>query len=186
MWRYVVWYYNQTDKVLVPSKSTGEELENKGIKKDKIEFYPRGIDTEKFHPAKRNGFFKKYHLNDNAFKLIYVGRISKEKNIDILVSIFKELIKKGGNYHLVIVGEGPFLKEMKTSLLGYPVTFTGYLKGEDLSQAYASSDLFIFPSETDTFGNAVLEAQASGLPVFVTDIGGTKGKHAAAADGNCF
>ena len=174
MWRYVVWFYNQTDMVLVPSKSTGKELAEKGIKRDKIQFYPRGIDTNKFHPAKRNGYFKKYKMNNNAFKLIYVGRVSKEKNLDILMSIFKDLIKKGGNYHLVIVGEGPYLKEMKNTLLGYPVTFTGYLKGEDIAQAYASSDLFIFPSETDTFGNAVLEAQASGLPVFVTDIGGPK------------
>ena len=61
---------------------------------------------------------------------------------------------------------------MKNDLRGCPITFTGYLRGEDLSQVYASSDLFIFPSETDTFGNAVLEAQASGIPVFVTDVGG--------------
>ena len=174
MWKYIIWFYNQVDMVLVPSKSTGDELAGKGIYKEKIKFYPRGIDTKRFHPEKRNGYFKKYKINEKAVKLIYVGRVSKEKNLNLLVSIFKELIKKGGNYHLIIVGDGPFLKEMNTSLLGYPVTFAGYLKGDDLTQAYASSDLFIFPSETDTFGNAVLEAQASGLPVFVTDIGGPK------------
>ncbi|MGD9157932.1 MAG: glycosyltransferase [Desulfobacteraceae bacterium] len=175
MWKYIVWFYNQTDMVLVPSNSTGDELAEKGIVKDKIKFYPRGIDTKRFHPQKRNGFYQKnYQINDNTFKLIYVGRISREKNLGILTSVYKELIKKGGNYHLIFVGEGPFLDELKKDLMGYPVTFTGYLKGEDLSQAYASSDMFIFPSETDTFGNAVLEAQASGLPVFVTDIGGPK------------
>ncbi len=173
MWRYVVWFYNQTDMVLVPSHATEEELEEKGIKKEKIKFYPRGIDTVKFHPGKRNGFFKKkYHLNESAFKLIYVGRVSREKNLGLLAALFKELVKRGGDYHLVVIGDGPYLKEMEKELKGYPVTFTGYLKGDDLSQAYASSDLFIFPSETDTFGNAVLEAQASGVPVFVTDVGG--------------
>lgn len=175
MWRYVVWFYNQADMVLVPSKATGEELAGKGVRKDKIKFYPRGIDTKRFHPEKRNGFFKRhFDLNDDVFKLIYVGRISKEKNLGLLTSVFKELIKQEENYHLVMVGDGPCLDEMKRDLKGYPVTFTGYLTGEDLSQAYASSDLFIFPSETDTFGNAVLEAQASGLPVFVTDIGGPR------------
>ena len=175
MWKYVVWFYNQTDVVLVPSRATGNELSEKGIKKDKIKFYTRGIDTKIFHPEKRNGFFKKhYQLNDDAFKLIYVGRISKEKNLGLLSSIFKALIKKEESYHLVIVGDGPYLNEMKKDLTGYPVTFTGYLKGEALSQAYASSDLFVFPSETDTFGNAVLEAQASGLPVFITETGGPK------------
>ncbi|MBN2420450.1 MAG: glycosyltransferase family 1 protein, partial [Deltaproteobacteria bacterium] len=175
MWKYVIWFYNQTDMVFVPSHSTGDELAEKGIKKEKIVFYPRGIDTKRFHPGKRNGFFKKnYRLNDASFKLLYVGRVSKEKNLALLASIYKGLVQQGGDYHLVVVGEGPYLNEMKQGLDGYPVTFTGYLKGEDLSQAYASSDLFFFPSETDTFGNAVLEAQASGLPVFVTDTGGPK------------
>ena len=75
----------------------------KGIKRYKIKFYPRGIDTEKFHPDKRNGFFKKnYQLNNDAFKLIYVGRISREKNIGFLATIYKEQIKRGGNYHLAV------------------------------------------------------------------------------------
>ena len=175
MWKYVVWFYNQVDMVLVPSKATGEELALRGIKEKKIKFYPRGIDTEIFHPEKRNGFFQRqYNLDENSFKLIYVGRVSKEKNLGLLTSVFKDLINREGNYHLIIVGDGPYLNSMKADLEGWPVTFTGYLKGEDLSQAYASSDMFIFPSETDTFGNAVLEAQASGLPVFVTDVGGPK------------
>jgi len=74
--------------------------------------------------------------------------------------------------HLILVGDGPYVEEMKEELKGYPVTFTGYLQGDDLSQAYASGDIFIFPSTTDTFGNVVLEAQASGLPVIVTEEGG--------------
>jgi glycosyltransferase involved in cell wall biosynthesis len=75
---------------------------------------------------------------------------------------------------LVVVGDGPYLKEMKNELKGWPATFTGYLRGEELAQAYASADLFVFPSTTDTFGNVVLEAQASGLPVIVTNQGGPR------------
>jgi glycosyltransferase involved in cell wall biosynthesis len=175
MWKYVAWYYNQTDMVLVPSHATGEELAANGIKKEKIQFYPRGIDVNMFHPSKRNGYYRnRYNINDEIFKLLYVGRVSKEKNLDLLVNIFKKLVKKDKKFHLIIVGEGPYISEMREELSDYPVTFTGYLKGEDLPQAYASSDLFVFPSITDTFGNVVLEAQASGLPVIVTDRGGPK------------
>ena len=89
MWKYIVWFYNQTDMVLVPSRAAGDELYKKGIKKNKIKFYTSGIDTKIFNPEKRNGFFKKhYQLNDDVFKLIYVGRISKEKNLGLLTSIF--------------------------------------------------------------------------------------------------
>ena len=101
-----------------------------------------------------------------------MGRVSKEKNLHILVEAFNHLSREQGDVHLIIVGEGPYLEEMKIELSGKPVTFTGYLAGEDLAAAYASSNIFVFPSTTDTFGNVVLEAQASGIPVIVTDQGG--------------
>ena len=80
----------------------------------------------------------------------------------------------GADFSLAIVGDGPYRKEMATELAGYPAVFTGYLHGVELRQAYASAELFVFPSGTDTFGNVVLEAQASGLPVIVTDAGGPR------------
>jgi glycosyltransferase involved in cell wall biosynthesis len=175
MWRYVLWYYNQMDLVYVPSHAMGEELANKGIPREKIEFYPRGIDNLRFHPSKKNGFYKqRFDLKDDAIKLLYVGRVSKEKNITLLEDVFKRVCVMRKGVHLVIIGEGPYFNEMQKRLEGLPVTFTGFLGGEDLSQAYASSDIFLFPSTTDTFGNVVLEAQASGLPVVVTDEGGPK------------
>jgi glycosyltransferase involved in cell wall biosynthesis len=175
MWRYTLWYYNQMDVVYVPSHAIGDELEAKGIPAKKIRFYPRGIDSLTFNPSKRNGFFKsRYRLEDDLLKLLYVGRVSREKNITLLEDVFQELYRTGKDIHLIIVGEGPYLEEMKTRMRGLPVTFTGFLDGEDLCQAYASSDIFVFPSTTDTFGNVVLEAQASGLPVIVTDEGGPK------------
>ena len=173
VWRYMVWYYNQTDVVYVPSRATGEELVAKGIPREKIKFYPRGIDVERFHPAKANGFFHgRFKVIGKEIKLLYVGRVSKEKNVPELVEVFKQLAALRKGVRLIVVGDGPYLEEMKKALDRLPVTFTGFLDGEELPQAYASSDIFLFPSTTDTFGNVVLEAQASGLPVIVTDQGG--------------
>jgi glycosyltransferase involved in cell wall biosynthesis len=130
------------------------------------------VDLQLFHPTKRNGFLESRFQVRNETKLLYVGRVSKEKNLEILVRVFKSLIQDYSGIHLVVVGDGHYLEEMQQELAGTPCTFTGYLQGEDLAAAYASCDLFLFPSTTDTFGNVVLEAQASGIPVIVTDLGG--------------
>lgn len=172
-WKYALWYYGQMNHVYAPSKSTGDELIEKGISADRIRLMERGIDITLFHPSKRNGFFKKrFQIDDHVIKLLYVGRVSREKNLPVLLEAFNHLIREKGDVHLIIVGEGPYLEEMKKDMIQKPVTFTGYLAGEDLAAAYASSTVFVFPSTTDTFGNVVLEAQASGIPVVVTDQGG--------------
>ncbi len=173
MWRLMTWYYNQLDKIYVPSQATGDELVAHGIHKDKIITYPRGIDTTRFHPEHKNGFWeKRFGLQKNRLKLLYVGRISKEKNLDILVQAYTQICKARKDIQLIIVGDGPFLDEMQDGLSGTQAVFAGTLTGLELAQAYASSDIFAFPSTTDTFGNVVLEAQASGLPVIVADQGG--------------
>ncbi len=171
-WKFMIWFYNQLDTVFVPSESTGDELIEKGVSADKIKIYPRGVDIGRFTPEKRNGFFSGKFKVKEAVKLIYVGRVSLEKNLDVLTEAFKTISPIRPELHLVVVGDGPYLGEMRNELSGCPVTFTGYLDGDDLAQAYASSDVFVFPSATDTFGNVVLEAQASGLPVIVTNFGG--------------
>ncbi len=172
MWRFMVWYYEQMDVVYVPSRSTGDELIAKGISASKVCVYPRGIDIEKFHPSKRNGILaSKYGVNTSPV-FLYVGRVSREKNLHLLAGAFRQLSAAHPEAQLLIVGDGPYLEEMKATLNGLPAVFTGYLSGEDLTGVYASSDVFVFPSTTDTFGNVVLEAQASGLPVIVTDMGG--------------
>ena len=172
MWKFMLWYYDQMDFIYVPSRNTAQELIEKGIQPDKIKVFPRGIDIERFHPSKRNGYLTTRYQIEEAIKLLYVGRVSKEKNLHLLGDVFKTLAQTDRNVHLVIVGDGPYLDEMKERLRGMPSTFTGYLEGEELSFVYASSDIFVFPSSTDTFGNVVLEAQASGVPVIVTDKGG--------------
>jgi glycosyltransferase involved in cell wall biosynthesis len=172
MWKYILWFYDQVDIINVPSQSTAQELIAKGIREEKILVTPHGVDTEKFHPAKRNGFLeRRYHIRD-GLRLLYVGRVSKEKNLELLVQAYRSLIRQRRELLLIVVGNGPYFSEMRETLADTPAVFTGYLEGEDLSAVYAASDLFIFPSTTDTFGNVVLEAQASGVPVIVTDSGG--------------
>lgn len=169
--KYMSWYYKQMDAVYAPSQAIAEELVALGIERGAIHVYPRGVDTERFHPAKRNGFYRKWNEGDEV-KLIYVGRVSREKDLDILAAAFRMAHGQRPDLRLVVVGDGPFRPAMEAELAGFPVLFTGMLHGEDLAQAYASADLFVFPSTTDTFGNVVLEAQASGLPVIVSDQGG--------------
>jgi glycosyltransferase involved in cell wall biosynthesis len=171
-WRYTMWFYDHMESVYVPSKETGDELIEHGLDPDKIVLYPRGVDVKMFNPRHRSESFRaSLGLGDETL-LLYVGRVSKEKDLPILEQAFKGLCQERKDLHLVVVGEGPYLDEIRRNLHGWPASFTGYLHGARLAEAYASSDVFVFPSTTDTFGNVILEAQASGLPVVVSDSGG--------------
>ncbi|WP_029896443.1 glycosyltransferase [Desulfohalovibrio reitneri] len=170
-WRFTIWYYSQMERVYAPSRATARELEERGLAPHRILVYPRGVDTDLYTPAKRNGFLKKLGV-ESGVSFLYVGRVSKEKNLHLLSSAYKRLLASAPEANLVIVGDGPYLEEMQRDLADTPTRFTGCLDGEDLAACYASADAFVFPSTTDTFGNVVLEAQASGLPVIVTDSGG--------------
>ena len=173
VWKYTTWFYDQLNLVLVPSKSTERELIGKGLDPKKICLFPRGVDTVRFHPSRRNvGFLKERFNAGDGPKILYVGRVSKEKDLQVLARAFMSLTKTFEDVELILVGDGPYLKELKQLLAGTPCIFTGYREGEELATIYASCDLFAFPSATDTFGNVVLEAQASGLPVIVTNSGG--------------
>lgn len=174
MWRYLVWYYDQMETVYVSSQATFAELTERGVSRRRIRLVPRGVDTTRFHPSKRNGYLDEQCTDPEVVRLLYVGRVSKEKNLELLVHAFKSLIAVGTRAYLVVVGDGPYRETMEKALAGTPSVFLGYREGEDLASIYASCDAFVFPSVTDTFGNVVLEAQASGLPVVVTDQGGPK------------
>jgi glycosyltransferase involved in cell wall biosynthesis len=173
-WNYMIWFYNQMKEVTVPSASTRKQLVQKGLPAEKIKPLPRWVDTEIFSPVKRNPHsWQKYGLN-SEMKFLYVGRVSKEKNLQLLADAFIDITDAGYRSALIVVGDGAFRNELEHLLNGYPVLFTGFLSGDELSTIYASSDVFVFPSTTDTFGNVVLEAQSSGLPVIVSDEGGPK------------
>jgi len=163
-WKYMIWYYNQMDVVYVPSNAMGRELAEKGIDERKIKLYPRGVDIQKFRPMPKD-------ISENR-TLLYVGRVSKEKNLHILAGAFKKISPKYPDVILKIVGDGPYRSEMESVLSGYNVEFLGYVQGDDLVKTYSNADVFVFPSTTDTFGNVALEAQACGTPVIVTDSGG--------------
>jgi glycosyltransferase involved in cell wall biosynthesis len=130
------------------------------------------VDVDRFHPSKRNGYFGRNYQIQDKLKLLYVGRVSKEKNLHVLAKAFKMLAQSHPDVYLVIVGDGPYHREMQAEMRGLNCIFAGYREGDELATIYASSDIFVFPSTTDTFGNVVLEAQSSGLPVIVTDQGG--------------
>jgi glycosyltransferase involved in cell wall biosynthesis len=127
---------------------------------------PRGVDAELFHPAKRTR-----NPDERDFVLGFVGRLSIEKNVTLLAQVQDELEAMGiTNFRFLIVGHGGEENWLRERL--HRAQFTGVLKGEPLSEAYANMDLFVFPSHTDTFGNVVLEALASGVPAIVTPDGG--------------
>ncbi len=126
----------------------------------------RGIDTQMFTPARRT-------VNDGIFRLGYVGRITPEKNVAFLVQLEQALLGLGlRNFRFLVVGDGSERDWLKRHLIA--ADFEGVLRGETLAEAYANMDVFVFPSKTDTFGNVVLEAMASGTPCVVTDQGGPK------------
>ena len=174
-WSYMIWFYNQMEEVMVPSAGTREQLLSRGIAPEKMKPLPRWVDTETYTPEMRNpSFWKSRGIGFGSVVLLYVGRVSREKGLEMLVEAFKELVDSGSAIALAVIGDGPFREEMEAALSGYPALFTGYLAGEQLQRGYASADLFVFPSATDTFGNVVLEAQASGLPVIVSNEGGPR------------
>jgi len=172
-WRYMHWFYGQLDTVFVNSEEYRQSWIKRGFDPAKLKILPRGLDTELFHPARRDSaFFEKFGASNGALRLLYVGRVSREKDLDLLGEAYRRLRKEGLPVQLFVVGDGPYSEAFAKSLPD--AVFTGYLRGKDLAVAYASADIFAFPSTTDTFGNVILEAQASGLPVVVSDSGGPK------------
>ena len=164
MWSYNRFVHSQCSLTFCPSPSTAAMLRLEGF--EHLRIWPRGVDTTIFKPERRSSALRADWLGEEDSKktvLLYVGRVSWEKNLRLLVQAYRGM--NHSNTHLVIVGEGPASLEMQQELVSLPVTFTGYLAGEALATAYASSDVFAFPSRTETFGQVVLEAMASGLPV---------------------
>jgi glycosyltransferase involved in cell wall biosynthesis len=172
-WRYMHWFYGQLDSVFVNSEEYRRSWIARGFAPEKLKILPRGLDTAMFSPERRDpAFWRKFGEKNGAVHLLYVGRISKEKDLDVLAQAYRQLRDEGLPIQLYLVGDGPYLEKLNEALP--EAVFTGYLRGKELATAYASADVFVFPSTTDTFGNVVIEAQASGIPVIVSDTGGPK------------
>jgi glycosyltransferase involved in cell wall biosynthesis/predicted metal-dependent phosphoesterase TrpH len=159
-------FYRQCEVVLSPSPASDESLLELGVERERIGRWGRGVDLSLYDPAKRDR-----DAFPGELKVLYAGRLSKEKGAELLATSFLEARQRDPRLHLLLAGGGPE-EEMLRERLGEHATFLGWLDREQLARAYASADVFLFPSQTDTYGQVVVEAQASGLPVVAVAAGG--------------
>jgi glycosyltransferase involved in cell wall biosynthesis len=152
--------------VLSASTASDTRLAQLGIEPERIRRWDRGVDLRRFDPGLRTPGLLAGEIN-----VLYAGRLTGEKGVDLLADAFLAARRRDPRLHLVLAGGGPEEDRLR-SRLGDRATFLGWLSGEDLARAYASADLFAFASATDTFGQVILEAQASGLPIVAVDKGG--------------
>jgi len=189
-------FYGACDVVLSPSAASDEALVEIGLPAQKIMRWDRGVDAARFDPALRD---PKYLATDDRaadggrgagsdsatgemrsrrigvsdhINVMYSGRITREKGADLLAQAFTRARAREPRLHLVLAGGGPEQEHLRERVGSEHATFLGWLSGDELARAYASADMFLFASQTDTFGQVILEAQASGLPVVAVAQGG--------------
>jgi glycosyltransferase involved in cell wall biosynthesis len=169
-WKMMRRFYGRCETVYAPSHSIIRELASHGIRN--TELWSRGIDLRRFSPAFRDPALRRMAgaASDDTPILLLVSRLVKEKDLADLVAMERILRERGSGHRLVLVGDGPMREQLQAELPD--ATFPGHQGGEALARWFASGDVFVFPSTTETFGNVVLEAQASGLPAVVVDRGG--------------
>ncbi|MVZ64265.1 glycosyltransferase [Sphingobacterium sp. DK4209] len=164
-------FYNNCERVYVPTRNIELELQRLGIEKDKLQIWQRGIDCELFNPKKRSKVFIENLTLNNKPNILFASRLVWEKNIQTLIEVYKLLEQEGMPYNFIIAGEGAAknqaMEEMPEAI------FLGKLSHQELSILYASADTFIFPSISETYGNVIIEAMASGLPCIIANGGGS-------------
>ncbi|WP_165226348.1 glycosyltransferase family 4 protein [Aquisphaera insulae] len=171
VWRYLRWFHNATSETYVPSRTTISELESRGF--ERLVLWPRGVDGTLFRPDRpgRDAVRSALGFAPDDLVLSYVSRIAAEKNVDYLADALELIASRVPSLKILLVGDGPARVELERRL-GSIARFAGYRTGEDLADHYAAGDLFAFTSLTETFGNVVLEAMASGMPVVALRAGG--------------
>jgi glycosyltransferase involved in cell wall biosynthesis len=171
VWRYQKWFHGRLARTLVPSPDTREKLSRAGF--GNVAVLGRGVDTDLFTPAKRSEALRReIGVKGDAPVVLVVGRVAPEKNIELTLRAFVEMRKLRPDLICRVIGDGPVRGKLQRE---HPqVQFPGYLVGEELAACYASADILLFPSATETFGNVLLEGMASGLAILGYD-------HAAAA-----
>jgi glycosyltransferase involved in cell wall biosynthesis len=163
-------FYGGFDEVYAPSPSMIDSLIADGFA-DNIALWGRGVDTQRFDPARRSGAFRaRLGSDDETSVIAYVGRLVREKRLDTLGQVSERIAHL--DHRLLVVGDGPDRAMLEQAVPH--AFFTGFLTGEDLATAYASADIFLFPSDTETFGAVTLEAMASGLPAVCADATGSR------------
>jgi phosphatidylinositol alpha 1,6-mannosyltransferase len=168
-WRMLRRFYRRCARVYAPSLSIIRELESHGI--GNVELWSRGLDLRAFSPAFRDEQLRqRIGASADTPILLLVSRLVKEKDLLDLVAMDRILRERGVNYRFVLVGDGPLRSDLEAELPD--ATFAGHQGGPELARWYASADVFVFPSTTETLGNVVLEALGSGVPAVVVDRGG--------------
>lgn len=175
---YLRRFHNRASATLVPTRELAGFLEHNGF--HNVRLLRRAVDTTLFHPQRRDAHLRaEWGVGEDAPVVVHVGRIAAEKNLDLLIDAFAAIRARQPHARLVIVGDGPARERLQAT---HPqIVFAGLRHGEDLARHYASADLFLFPSLTETFGNVTLEAMASGLPVVAFDYGAAR-EHMADPD----
>jgi glycosyltransferase involved in cell wall biosynthesis len=171
-WKYFRWFHSAAARTFTPTEAIRAEVQAHGFRN--VGVWGRGVDGDRFDPAFRSLEWRRsLGIADDAMVVLYVGRIAKEKGLEHALRAMQALAAKQSAIRFVYVGDGPYEAEMRAAAPPGTI-FTGRLSGVALSTAYASGDVFLFPSVTDTFGNVLLEAMASGLVVVSADAGNTR------------
>lgn len=171
-WRYLRWFHNHAAVTLCPSRSTRQMLQDKGFRR--VDIWSRGVDSEFFSPVKRDLRLRQnFRVKEHETLLLYAGRVANEKNLPMLIEAFN-LLLDDFPARLLIIGDGPLRSKLESENKNRRIIFAGYQKGEELARLYAASDFFVFPSLTETFGNVMLEAMSSGLPVLGFEVPGPR------------
>lgn len=171
MWMVIKFLHTAADLTLVPSAAIAKDLQVARVAAaNTIRLWNKGVDSESFHPRFRSDEMRSRLSNGEPEKplIVHVGRLGVEKSLDFLKSVMDRLPEA----RIAFIGDGPYRAELEELFSGMPAVFTGMLGGEELSQAYASGDVFVMPSESETLGLVVLEAMSSGIPVVGARAGG--------------
>ncbi len=182
LWWLMRSYHNTADRNLTVSSVMVEDLQSRGF--ERVALWPPAVDSAKFSPQRKCGAMRSRLSGNHPEQplLLTVSRLASEKNVSFLT----EVLQRVPDSTLAIVGDGPQRKELERRFARYRAHFIGYLQGEELAKAYASADAFVYASETETMGNVILEAMASGLPVIAAKAGGVSSLVQHGTDGFLF
>ena len=170
---YMRWFYGGCSQLLVPSDDTRARLTAAGWSGDRMNVWPRGVDARAFSPERRSAALREqWHVCEKRPAVMYAGRLSPEKGLGLLGPVGSYLHRHHVAHRLIVAGEGPMLPELRAACPD--AVFLARLPHDEMGVAMASAHLFLFPSDTDTAGDVVLEAQASGVPVLVSQAGGPR------------
>ncbi|MEL6445917.1 MAG: glycosyltransferase family 1 protein [Bacteroidota bacterium] len=173
VWSYIRRFYGRCEHVYAPSPSVMDALKAHGITRG-VRLWARGVDMDRFGPHRRSAAWRAAQgFAPEEVVVAFVGRLVWEKGLDVFADVVQNLERLGVPHRSLVVGDGPAQDALERRLPN--TVFTGYLSGTDLATAYASADVFLFPSDTETFGNVTLEAMASGLPTICADATGSRG-----------